>query len=215
MRLKLFLRFPHVSLFPKSWSFPQTAAEKRWFRAFALFCFVFSLNPASLALIRQVQQLELWTSPVLVLLVLLLRLLLLMLLQPGGTEPLAGQRCLHVLDLSSPQLPQGWTDQAPLIQIHCSFQLHEKHTKLKLIISILCFYIFMNKAEHSDGWRRVGVNAGQLKKSSREEQQELHWLDHESPKAARDQCSLDWPNSRKRERERDPLHTRAVTSILG
>lgn len=39
-------------------------------------------------------------SPVLVLLVLLL-------LETRGTEPLAGQRGLHVLDLPPPQLPDG------------------------------------------------------------------------------------------------------------
>ena len=58
--------------------------------------------------------------PVLVLLVLLL-------FEACGSEPLAGQSGLHVLDLPPPQLPDGWTDEAPLVQIHGSIQLHMKH----------------------------------------------------------------------------------------
>lgn len=63
-------------------------------------------------------------SPVLVLLVLLL-------LETCGTEPLAGQRSLHVLDLPPPQLSDGWTDETPLVQIHGSIQLCMKLQKKK------------------------------------------------------------------------------------
>ena len=58
--------------------------------------------------------------PVLVLLVLLL-------FDACGSKSLAGQSGFHVLDLPRPQLPDGWTDESSLVQIHGSIQLHAKH----------------------------------------------------------------------------------------
>lgn len=55
--------------------------------------------------------------PVLVLFVFLLS-------EACGTKSLAGQCSLHVLYLPPPQFPDGWTDKAPLVQIHGSIKLH-------------------------------------------------------------------------------------------
>lgn len=104
--------FPDASLFPR-----ERRNAPSGFSAFP-----FHLDWCGLSLGRVSVCGALRISPVLVLLVLLL-------FEARGTKSLAGQSGLHVLDLSRPQLPDGRADEAPLVQIHGSFQLQVRHEK--------------------------------------------------------------------------------------
>lgn len=120
--VKIFIRqkgsnHPEIKKQLNSCDFPpwyfQTLCEN-FFTLLGEFCFKTVINVCVCMCVRVCV-----ASHVLVLLVLLL-------IEACGSKSLAGQRCLHVLDLPPPQLSDGWTDEASLVQIHGSIQLRHK-----------------------------------------------------------------------------------------
>lgn len=69
---------------------------------------------------------------------LVLVLLVFLLFEARGTKSLAGQCSLYVLYLPPPQLPDGWTDEAPLVQIHGSIQLQKRKDEQKEGVKTTC-----------------------------------------------------------------------------